>query len=156
MVAEEFVFGLELPSIGDNRMCQAMIRRLSYRTASCQVRKVASLLTEPLTLELASSISVLDRPDSHRWQLDSMCGDIPSLSKAIVGLLPLAVYDMDLTLLYCRHYSRWRGLSFCRGRENGRRSPARAIYCEGAEQAVKRYLRNGVKDRTRCLPTRTR
>src|SRR5215210_4949632 len=29
-------------------MCQAMIRRLSYTTESCQVRKVASLLTEPL------------------------------------------------------------------------------------------------------------
>src|SRR5215210_2959675 len=30
-------------------MCQAMIRRLSYTTESCQVRKVASLLTEPLS-----------------------------------------------------------------------------------------------------------
>src|ERR671913_955905 len=31
-------------------MCQAMIRRLSYHTEGCQMRKVASLLTEALSL----------------------------------------------------------------------------------------------------------
>jgi len=36
-------------------MYQAMIRRLSYRIESCQVRKVASLLTEPLSGSALSS-----------------------------------------------------------------------------------------------------
>ena len=33
-------------------MCQAMIRRLPHRTESCHVRKVASLLTEPLNCQV--------------------------------------------------------------------------------------------------------
>ena len=41
--------GLEAPSIGEYRMCQAIAQRLPHRTESCQMRKVASLLTEPLS-----------------------------------------------------------------------------------------------------------
>src|SRR5215210_9450157 len=67
-------------------MCQAITRALSYRPESCQVRKVASLLTEPLRTPSRRRRPVAYLAPPEAWPIGSgLCTILRSCRRSPLG-----------------------------------------------------------------------